>query len=347
MSPREARSLLKVVQNPPHRWQKTAVEWLEGPPAADLEIFEDASKTILAKNDSPDIPFTWSLNPYRGCAHGCAYCYARPSHEYLDFGAGTDFEKKLVIKPDAAALLEKAFDQKSWRGEVIAFSGNTDCYQPLEAEYGITRACLEVCLRYKNPVSVITKSAVIERDAALLAELARIAYCQVRVSIPLWDADVARAIEPFAPSPARRIKVIAALSKAGVPVGVNVAPVIPGLSDKDIPSILVAAREAGATSASHIMLRLPGPVLPVFEERIRNFLPLRAERILGQIEDCRGGKRNEPRFGARMTGSGARWDAIRDLFDTTARRLGYAASPPVPDPSPFSRPYEGAQGRLF
>jgi DNA repair photolyase len=344
MSP---RSLLKVLSNPPHRWQKTAVEWLEGPPPADLEVFEDASKTILAKNDSPDIPFTWSLNPYRGCYHGCAYCYARPSHEYLDFGAGTDFEKKLVIKPNAAALLEKAFDQKSWRGEVIALSGNTDCYQPLEVEYELTRACLLVCLRYRNPVSVITKSAVIERDVEILAELARTAYCQVRVSIPFWDAEIARAIEPFVPSPRRRIAVIAALAKAGVPVGVNVAPIIPGLSDQDIPAILSAARDAGASSAGHIMLRLPGPVLPVFEERIRGFFPLRAERILSQIEDCRGGKRNDPRFGARMSGTGARWAAIEDLFQTTARRLGFTPSPPAPDPSPFRRPYDGAQGVLL
>lgn len=342
------RKALRLLSNPPNPWHATSIDWLGDPPATRLEIFEDRSRSILSKNDSPDIPFTYSLNPYRGCYHGCAYCYARPTHQYLDFGAGTDFERKLVFKPDAPRLLRAAFDRSSWRGEILIFSGNTDSYQPLEASLGLTRACLEVCREYRNPVGVITKSTLIERDLELLAALAREAFCQVRISVPFFDADVARAIEPYAPSPRRRLETIARLAEAGVPVGVNVAPIIPGLNDGEAPSILEAARRAGARFASAIMLRLPGAVEPVFEERLRALLPLRAERVLHQIEACRGGKRYDARFGKRMRGTGPRWDAIQQLIDQAIKRFGFEDAPSVPDPSPFQRPRPpAAQGELF
>ena len=310
------------ISNPPNPWATTEVEYLEGAPEVRLEVFEDHSRSILAKNDSPDVGFTWSVNPYRGCFHACAYCYARPSHEYLSMGAGTDFDRKIVVKPQAAALLRAAFRKKSWRKEGVAFSGVTDCYQPLEASYRLTRACLEVCVEFANPAGIITKSALIERDVDVLTALARVAEAHVTVSIPIWDAERARAIEPFAPSPARRLRVIETLAKAGLAVAVNVAPIIPGLNDQDIPRILTAARDAGATSAGSVLLRLPGSVKAVFEERLRAALPLTADRVLHQIRETRGGQLYDSRFGVRGRGEGHYASAIRTLFETTATRLG-------------------------
>ena len=240
------------ISNPPNPWASTEVEYLEGAPEMRLEVFEDGSRKILAENDSPDVGFRWSVNPYRGCFHACAYCYARPSHEYLSFGAGTDFDRKIVIKRHAAALLRQAFAKKSWQRETVVFSGVTDCYQPLEASYRLTRGCLEVCVEHANPVGIITKSALIERDVDVLTALARVASVHVTVSIPFWDTERARAIEPYVPTPARRIKVIETLAAAGISVGVNVAPVIPGLNDEDIPKILTAARETRAFVVPHV-----------------------------------------------------------------------------------------------
>ena len=187
---------VKPVSNPPNPWQSTEVSYLEEVPLARLEVFEDHSRQILSHNDSPDIGFSHSVNPYRGCIHGCAYCYARPTHEYLSFGAGTDFERKIVVKPDAPALLRQAFERPSWRGELLMFSGVTDCYQPLEASYRLTRACLAVCAEYRNPVAIITKAPLIERDLDVLLELQRVAQLTVTVSVPIWDTERARAIEP-------------------------------------------------------------------------------------------------------------------------------------------------------
>ncbi len=341
------RQVLRTVSNPPNPWQAVAVDWLGDPPDAEVEVFEDHSRSILSRNDSPDVPFTWSVNPYRGCQHACAYCYARPSHMHLDFGAGTDFDRRLVVKPRAAELLRDAFDQRAWRGEVIAFSGNTDCYQPLEASWGLTRACLEVCLAYRNPVGIITKSALIERDVELLVALSQNTHCHVTVSLPFMDPEVARAIEPGAPSPARRLKTIRRLAEAGLSVGVNVAPIIPGLNDADVAPILTAARQAGARYAGHILVRLPGPVRDVFEQRVRALLPLRAERVLHQIDACRDGRRNDARFGHRMRGTGERWQAIEALFQTVSRRLGYEQRPTPDAPSPFRRPDSSPQLSLF
>lgn len=345
---KEGRASLHVVSNPVHRWQESTVDFEGAPPTTQLAVFDDRSRSILSKNDSPDIPFTYSVNPYRGCYHGCAYCYARPTHEYLDFGAGTDFERKLVKKPDAAKLLREAFEKKSWRGELVVFSGNTDCYQPLEASYGLTRQCLEVCLEYRNPVGIITKSTLIERDLELLAELHRRAFVTVSVSVPFWDAENARAMEPYVPKPERRIETIRRLAEAGVPVGVNVAPIIPGLSDEDAPAVLKAAYQAGARSYGTILLRLPGPVKEVFEARLRALLPLRAEKVLHQLEACRGGRRTDPRFGSRMRGEGERWEIIHRMIQTTADRLGYGPWPKLAGPSPFARPPRvGAQLQLL
>ena len=335
----------RLVSNPPNPWHSTHVELLGPPPEAKLQIFEDLSRSLVTSNDSPDIPFKWSANPYRGCYHGCAYCYARPGHQYLDMGAGTDFERKIVVKPSAPDLLRKQFEKKSWRGELIVFSGVTDCYQPIEASYELTRKCLEVCLEYRNPVSIITRSALIERDIDLLAQLHEHSYCSVALSVPFFDSDNARAVEPHAPSPKRRFKTISKLAKAGVPVGVNVAPIIPGLTDPDIPQILEAARSAGAQWAWKILLRLPGPVATVFEERMRERFPLRAQKIMNQLNLCRDGNLQESRFGHRMRGQGQRWKIIESLFDTYHRKLGYSSCPDVPKPSPFERP--GSQMTLF
>jgi DNA repair photolyase len=334
---------LRTVSNPPNPWHDARVEWVGEPPAVALELYEERARSIVTRNESPDVMVTWTVNPYRGCYHGCAYCYARPSHEYLDFGAGTDFERKLTYKPKAAELLRAAFERRSWRGEVVAFSGITDCYQPLEASLELTRGCLEVCLEYRNPVQVITKSVLIERDVELLVALAREAHCTVTLSIPFFDADRAKALEPYVPSPRRRLEAVRRLAEAGLVVGVNVAPIIPGLTDSEVPAILEAARGAGATFAGFQMLRLPGPVREVFVERLRAALPLRAARVLSQIADCRDGKLNDSRFGARMTGTGERWAAIEALFRSTARRLGFGQSPEPPVPSSFRRPDRSGQ----
>jgi DNA repair photolyase len=314
------------LRNPPNRWRKEEVSYEpeEGAEAerVELTVFEDQTRQVLSDNDSPDLGFRYSVNPYRGCLHGCAYCYARPTHEYLGFGAGADFERKIVVKLHAAQLLREAFEKQSWAGELILFSGNTDCYQPLESSYGLTRACLEVCREYKNPLHVITKSTLVERDADLLADLAAVGSASVTLTIPFWDAAVARAIEPLVPTPKRRMETVRRLSERGIPVSVNIAPLIPGLSDRDIVQILEAAKVAGAVGAAMIPLRLPGSVEAVFVERLREAFPLAAEKVLARVREMRGGKLNDPRFGSRMQGEGPYIDAVRLLFDQTARRLG-------------------------
>jgi DNA repair photolyase len=338
----------RAVSNPPNPWASQHVELLGEPPPAELTVYEERAKSIVASNDSPDIPFRYSVNPYRGCFHACAYCYARPGHQHLGFGAGTDFDRRIVVKTNAAELLRKRFLSRAWRGDLLAFSGVTDCYQPLEAGYGLTRACLSVCLEFRNPVAVVTKGALVRRDAALLADLAREAAATVWVSIPFADEALARAIEPHASPPAQRVETLAALSAAGVPVGVLVAPVIPGLNDEQIPQILRRAQQAGARKAGKILLRLPAEVRPVFEERLREALPLRADRVLHALEDLRGGRRNDPRFGHRMVGAGPRWEAIEAVFATHCRRLGLSTHGEHEDrgrPTTFRRP--DPQRRLF
>jgi DNA repair photolyase len=318
-----------LLSNPPNPWATTDVEYLEGTPEVRLQVFEDHTRQILSKNDSPDVGFTWSVNPYRGCFHACAYCYARPSHEYLSWGAGTDFDRKIVVKPQAPALLRAAFAKRSWKKEMVVFSGVTDCYQPLEASYRLTRGCLEVCIEHGNPAAFITKSPLIERDIDLLVELDQRGArdgegggVDVTVSIPIWDPDKARAIEPYVATPLRRMHTIQKLARAGLSVGVNVAPIIPGLNDQDIPKVLAAARDAGATHAGFVLLRLPGSVKVVFEERLRASLPLQADRVLHRIRETRGGELYDPRFGVRGRGEGNYALAIKSLFYATANRLG-------------------------
>ena len=314
--------------NPVHRWQREHVEYEPGEaPEVGLEVYEDQTQEILSTNDSPDLSFRYSINPYRGCAHGCVYCYARPSHEYLGFGSGTDFERRLVIKPRAPELLAEAFEKKSWRGELLVVSGNTDCYQPIEARYELTRRCLEVCRDYRNPVHIITKGTLVERDIDVLQQLHAVASVGISVSVTFWDAEVARVIEPYAPTPRRRVETIRRLTAAGLPVVVHVAPVIVGLSDRDMIPILEAAREAGAISAVMMPVRLPGSVAELFETRLREALPLRAERVLSRIREMRGGKLNDPRFGMRQRGEGRYAEALQQSFEATCTRLGFEAFP--------------------
>lgn len=334
-----APSKPRRVFNPPNPWAAHHVEYFEPPDKLRLQIYEDASRTIVSRNQSPDISFEFSVNPYRGCMHGCAYCYARPGHEYLDFSAGSDFERKIVIKARAPELLAAHFEKKSWRGDLVMFSGVTDCYQPLESRYELTRRCLEVCLRYKNPVSIVTKSPLVERDIELLAELGRVSGCRVMVSIPLWDPTHARAIEPWVPAPQRRMQTLERLVAAGIDAGVMVAPLIPGLGDEDMPKILEAAACAGAKRAGIVYLRLPSTVREVFEARVREALPLRAEKILARVREARGGRMNDARFGHRMRGDGPHAAAIHALFESTCRRLGlhHRGDDPMPTGS-FERP---------
>ncbi|NOT01367.1 MAG: PA0069 family radical SAM protein [Phycisphaerales bacterium] len=313
---------MKPVANPPNPYTSRHAEWLEPPPAARVEVYEETARSILSENDSPDLPFRWSVNPYRGCQHACAYCYARPYHEFLELGAGTDFDTKLVVKINAPELLADAFARKSWRREAVNFSGVTDCYQPLEAVWLLTRRCLEVCVDHHNPAIVVTKGYLVVRDADLLAELNRRAGATVYISVPFASDKTARGIEPQAPPPSRRFAAIRRLCESGVPVGVLVAPVIPGLSDSEIPEILARAADAGATSASFVALRLPESVQPVFWERLKQTMPLRAERIEKRIRDIRGGQLNNTGFGRRMTGEGVYWDGVRRLFEVSAVKVG-------------------------
>ncbi len=333
--------------NPQSRWRRDHVEYeLDAVPSQSLQIYRDEAASILSRNDSPDVPFNFSVNPYRGCAHGCAYCYARPTHEYLGFGGGTDFERKIVVKPQAAELLRAAFESKRWQGDLVLFSGNTDCYQPLEAEMCLTRQCLEVCLEYRNPVHVITKSALVERDLDLLQQLHEHAAASVTISVTFWDPVVARALEPYASAPSRRIETIRRLSDGGIPVGVNLAPLIPGLSDRDLIPILQAARAAGAVSAAAILLRLPGSAAQVFEQRLKSALPLRAEKILRRVRETRVGELDDSRFHARMSGTGPYANTLMTMFESTVKRLGFP-EPAEAKACTFRRPGGGRQLALF
>ena len=336
---------LKRIDNPPHAFNDVQMEWIDAPPAADLEIYEEHARTILSENDSPDLGFRFSLNPYRGCFHACAYCYARPTHQYWDFGAGTDFERKIVVKVNAPEKLREAFMKRSWSGEMVVFSGNTDCYQPLEASYRLTRGCLEVCRDFRNPVGIITKSAIVRRDVEVLAELARVARAHVYFSVAFSDDKMARLIEPGAPSPGTRLAAMKALADAGIPVGVSLAPVIPGLNDTQIAEILERAYECGARHAFRVMLRLPAEVKPVFLQRLEQAYPGRAQKVINAVREMRGGALYNSQFHTRGKGSGQRWDAIEWLFELTCKKLGMNVTkerdlhPNPPEPT-FQRPGE-------
>ena len=312
----------RLVSNPPNPWISAHVEWLEEPPKAELEVFEEEAKSMLAENKSPDLGFRWSVNPYRGCHHACAYCYARPSHQYLGFGAGTDFDRKIVVKVNAARMLASELSRRSWKRELVVFSGNTDCYQPLEASYGLTRACLEACLAHRTPVALITKGALVRRDLDVLAKLARGPGASAAITIPFLHEETARRMEPGAPSPSKRFETLRALSDAGIDTAIGIAPLVPGLNESDVPELLRMAKEAGAKHAFMTLLRLPGEVLPVFRERLAEAFPDRAKHIESAILDMRGGRMNRSDFGDRMHGTGARWSAVARLFEIHRRRNG-------------------------
>ena len=331
---------MRPVENPPNPWHSVHREWLGPPPPARLEVFEETAKSIVTENDSPDVGFRFGVNPYRGCFHGCLYCYARPTHQYLDLGAGTDFERKIIVKVNAPELLEAAFRKRAWKGDSIALSGNTDCYQPLEAHYRLTRGMLEVCRRFRNPVGVITKSVLVRRDRDVLADLARIARVRVFFSIPFLDDAMARAIEPSAPAPSDRFAAMRALHEAGVPVGVMVAPILPGLNDSQIAGVLARARDCGAQWAGKILLRLPAEVKDVFVPRLREAYPDSADKVLNAVREMRQGVLYKSGFGARVRGEGERWAAIEAMFDLQVRRLGYRRDDEE-GPTTFRRP--GAQ----
>lgn len=340
---------MKRISNPPNCFTAQELEWLDGAPEAHLEVYEERAKSIVNENSSPDIGFRYSVNPYRGCFHACAYCYARPTHQYIDFGAGSDFERKIVVKVNAPELLTKEFEKKNWCGEEIVFSGITDCYQPLEAVYQITRQCLEVCLKYRNPVGIITKGCLIERDLELLAALNRVARVKVYLSIAFVDDALSKLLEPHAPRPSARFRAMRALASRGIPVGIGVAPIIPSLNDVEIPEILRIAKDNGAESAFMTLLRLPTEVAPVFTERVREALPGRSEKILNQLKRMREGKLNNAEFGRRMSGRGEEWEISDWLFRQSLEKLGYPARDETaefrgPKLSTFQRP--NAQLRL-
>jgi DNA repair photolyase len=478
----------RPTENPPNRFRDVTITYDdgEGPPPATVTLLEDHSRSILSHNDSDDLDFRWSVNPYRGCLHSCSYCasgdtavllgdgregqladlrpgdeivgtrfdgvgheyvrtrvldhwtthkpayrvrladgreliasadhrflsadgwmhvgdatpgarfvgidlgadaertierpiasiepvgpqplydittgtgdfiangvishncYARPNHEYLDMGAGTDFDTKIVFKPRAAELLRDAFDKPSWRGELVMFSGVTDCYQAVEKELQLTRKCLEVCLEYRNPVSIITKSALVERDVELIAELARETGASLSVSLAWIDPELQRTIEPWAASPQRRLKVIETFAKAGVPVGIMIAPVIPGLNDNQLIKLLEAARDMGAKYAGWTLLRLPGVVKEIFEGRLRVSLPLVADKVMHRVRETRGGEKlYDSRYGVRGRGVGVYAETIKALFETTAKRLGFNEDDEPDAPSRFRRPDKNGQLSLF
>jgi DNA repair photolyase len=308
----------------------------------------DNSATIIRENDSPDIPFRFSINPYRGCEHGCAYCYARPTHETLGLNGGIDFESKIMVKHEAVALLRKELNARRWQPETIHIAGVTDCYQPAERKFRLTRGILEVLLEARNPLSIVTKNVLVVRDLDLLGELAARKLVAVGISLTTLDAELARTLEPRTATPASRLRAIRELSSAGVPVRAMLAPIIPGLTDNEIPSLLAAAKEAGAQGASYIMLRLPWSVAPVFTEWLKTNRPLAAERVLGLIGDVRGGKLNDPRFGSRMSGSGVYAEGIAKTFEVFRRKYGLDAPWPELDSSQFRPPQlPGGQLRLF
>ncbi|MFO7315031.1 PA0069 family radical SAM protein [Rhodothermus marinus] len=338
--------------NPPSRFEPRHLEpdpeaiiREETPYRVPTTILEDHTRSALARNDSPDIPFNFGLNPYRGCEHGCAYCYARTYHEYLGFSAGLDFETKIVVKRDIARLLEQTLRRPSWEPQPISLSGVTDPYQPLERRLRLTRACLDVLLRYRNPVVIVTKNALIRRDLDLLAEMARQELVLVWISVTSLKPDITARLEPRTARPALRLKTIEALSRAGVPVGVLAAPIIPGLTDEELPAILEAAARAGARWAGYTLLRLPGAVREIFLDALRRHFPERYDRVVRRLEAMRGPTLNDTRAGRRLHGSGQEADLLAQLFHLTCRRLGLNRTRPVLRTDRFRR--DGAQLSLF
>ena len=342
--------------DPPNRFESTRVEddfeHLQFDDALHVaqrviktQFIPDRSKSILNETQSPDVGFRWSINPYRGCEHGCTYCYARPTHESLGMNAGLDFETKILVKHRAPDLLREELARPSWQPEVIAMSGVTDCYQPAERRFRLTRGCLEVMLAARQPVAIVTKNDLVLRDLDLLREMAARRLIQVNVSITTLDRELARTMEPRTSAPGERLRTLRELSQAGVPTRVMVAPVIPGLTDSEMPAILKTAKEAGAGSASYIMLRLPWAVQDVFLDWLERTYPLKKNRIESLIRSVRGGRMNDSRFGTRMRGEGVLAEQIRQIFKVFAKKYGLDGEVPELDCSQF-RPPQPRRGQL-
>lgn len=333
--------------NPTNRFERISLErdadWNpEEDPAPRTHFYRDASQSIVSHNDSPDLPFRATINVYRGCEHGCVYCYARQTHEYLGFSSGLDFETKIMVKERAAELLRKELSSPKWKPQPLGMSGVTDCYQPIERKLKITRACLEMLAEFRNPVNIITKNNLVTRDIDLLSELARYKAAAVCLSVTSLDPDLRRVLEPRTSPPAARLAAIRQLAAAGIPVGVMVAPIIPGLTDHEIPAILEAVAEAGATYAGYEMLRLPYANKELFERWLEQHFPEKKDKVLGRLRAVRGGKLNDPRFGARMRGEGIFADQVKQMFHVAARRAQIGGGGPELSTAAFRRPH-GAQ----
>ncbi|BAN68197.1 PA0069 family radical SAM protein [endosymbiont of unidentified scaly snail isolate Monju] len=332
----EARRGRGACSNPANRYEAHHVETFddgwgssEELPPLNRELVRDTSRSVITRNDSPDVPFRQSINPYRDCEHGCIYCFARPSHAWLGYSPGLDFETRLHWKPDAAMRLREELARPGYRCQPIALGINTDGWQPIEREFGISRALLEVLCEARHPVSIVTKSALIERDVDLLAELARDGLVQVNVSLTTLDRRLARRMEPRAAAPQRRLRVIERLATQGIPVGVLIAPVIPFLTDSELEALLDAAHAAGAHEAGYVLLRLPHEVGPLFDEWLAVHYPERRERVLARIRDSRGGRLYDSRFGHRMVGEGPFAELIAARFRKRYRALGFPGLPPL------------------
>lgn len=331
-------------------WEQVAdeAEYLAALARPATEYLDDQSQSIVSENDSPDISFRWSVNPYRGCAHGCSYCYARPTHEYLGFTAGLDFETKVLVKRNAPQLLRAWLARPRWRPEVIVFSGVTDCYQPVERELKLTRQCLAVMAECRNPTGIVTKNALVTRDLDLLQELAAVGAVRVAVSVTSLDQALTRDMEPRTSSPTARLRAIEQLAAAGIPTEVMVSPIIPGLNDSEIPAILQAARDAGAVRAHYILLRMPTTVQPVFLEWIARCRPNHAAKVEAFVRDARGGRLNSSQFGQRHRGQGPLAEQIGQTFRVFAKKLGLLEELPPLSAASFRPPrLPGAQQRLF
>lgn len=345
-APVKGRGAVTNLQGRYERDQREAFDdgWLsesegDAPPSLKTQVFEERAKSILTRNASPDIPFSVSLNPYRGCEHGCIYCFARPTHSYLGLSPGLDFESRLYAKINAPELLQRELSKKTYVPEPIALGVNTDAYQPVERTLRLTRRVIEVLHDHGHPFAAITKSSLIERDIDLLAPMAERGQVMAAVTITTLDAEIARTLEPRAATPMRRLRTIRALSEAGVPVGVSIAPVIPFVTEPDLERVLDACAQAGATSASYIVLRLPWEVAPLFKDWLTAHFPQRAERVMARVRDMRGGKDYDSSFARRMKGEGAWAELLRQRFDKAVKRLGLnARRHGILDMSHFKRP---------
>ena len=311
----------------------------EAKPRRETQFFRDLTKTIIARNDSPDVGFETSINPYRGCEHGCIYCFARPTHEYLGMSAGLDFESRIMVKENAAKLLEEELSSPKWEPQTLVMSGVTDPYQPVERKLRITRGCLEVLAKFRNPVAIITKNRLVTRDIDLLGELASHQASAVNVSVTSLNPEIQRVLEPRTSSPSARLEAVAALRAAGIPVGVMVAPIIPGLTDHEIPKIVEACAKAGAQFAGYTIVRLPWAIAPLFEHWLDEHFPEKKEKVLSRIRHIRNGKMNDARWGTRTKGEGIFAEQIRSMFEVACRRFGIIGRPKL-STAAFRRPRE-------